>query len=104
MIPKDQMTPDQLKIEKIRETWNKVRLMDAEEVKALDFEDAEEYKEAYKRFYERYHKDMDNMIMIASKLKDIMEPKRLQRKTKGQRKRDKYARVQEREAARATKK
>lgn len=62
-----------------------------------------EWKEAYDRFYETYHSDMDKMLEITSKLEKMIEPPRVEKKTKGQRKRDAWAKVQAREAARAAK-
>jgi hypothetical protein len=86
-------------IEKIQSKWNEVRLLSKDEAAAtLDGE----WKEAYDRFYSRYDRDMEKTIEIADKLKGMIEPPRIQKKTNGQRKRDKWAIVQARAAARAT--
>jgi hypothetical protein len=87
-------------IEKIQEKWNTVRHLPKEEAASLEGE----WKEAYDRFYSRYDRDMDRMKEIAEKLQGMIEPPRIQKKSNGQRKRDKWAIVQAREAARAAKK
>lgn len=60
-----------------------------------------EWKEAYDRFYEKYEEDMTKMMDITERLQKMIEPPRVQKKTEGQRKRDAWAKVQAREAARA---
>ena len=60
-----------------------------------------EWKEAHERFHQKYDSDMDKMLEISAKLKDMLEPPRILKKTEGQRKRDKYAKIQARELARA---
>lgn len=91
------MTSDQLEIEKIQEKWTEVRMMSKEEAESLE----PEWKEAYDRFYEKYHSDMESMTEIATRVKKMIEPPKVEKKTKGQRKRDAWAKVQAREAARA---
>lgn len=63
-----------------------------------------EWKEAYDRYFDKYESDMERMTEIAEKLQRMIEPPRVEKKTKGQRKRDAWAKVQEREAARAAQK
>jgi hypothetical protein len=63
-----------------------------------------EWKEAYNRFFEKYDSDMQKMTDIATKLEKMIEPPKVEKKTKGQRKRDAWAKVQAREAARAANK
>ena len=87
-------------IEKIQEKWNTVRHLPKEEAASLEGE----WKEAYDRFHARYDRDIVQMKEIAEKLQGMIEPPRIQKKTEGQRKRDKWAIVQAREAARAAKK
>lgn len=99
MLSEDEMSPDMLKMEKIRQKWSEIRHMDKEQAAELDGE----WKEAYDRYFEKYHSDMDSMEEIAQTLKKIIDPPKVQRKTKGQRKRDAFAKVQAREAARAGK-
>lgn len=86
---------------KITNKWNEIRQMSKEEAEKLD---EPEWKEAYNRYYEKYDSDMEKMQEIAGKLKKMIEPAKVQKKTKGQRKRDAWAKVQAREAARADKK
>ena len=96
----DYKTSESREIEAIQEKWNQVRLMDAEEAAKLE----PEWKEAYDRFHAKYNEDMDKMMEITEKLQKMIEPPRIQKKSKGQRKRDKFAVVQAREAARAAQK
>lgn len=96
-IPEKDMRPDQLEIKKIQDKWNEVRMMSKEEAEKLE----PQWKEAYDRFYEKYHKQEEYMLEIAGKLVGMIEPPRIQKKSKGQRKRDAYAKVLAREAARA---
>lgn len=92
------MTPDMKKMMEIREKWSTVRHLSREEAQEqLD----EEWLAAYNRFFERYDKDMVKMTEISQKLQTMIEPPKVQRKTNGQRKRDAWAKVQAREAARA---
>ena len=95
----DLKTSDTKQIEDIQEKWNAVRHMSADEAASLE----PEWKEAHDRFYEKYASDMDKMTEIAGKLQKMIEPPRVEKKTKGQRKRDAWAKVQAREAARAAK-
>jgi len=97
VIPEKDMRPDQLEIKKIQDKWNEVRMMSKEEAEKLE----PQWKEAYDRFYEKYHKQEEYMFEIAGKLAGMIEPPRIQKKSKGQRKRDAYAKVVAREAARA---
>jgi hypothetical protein len=95
------MSPAQKEIAAIQARWNVVRHMSKEEVDALDDAVDGEYKVAYARYFERYHADMTKMEEIAEKLQTMLDPPRVQKKTNGQRKRDKWAKVQARTAARA---
>jgi hypothetical protein len=101
LLPEEEMSPTQKEIAAIRTRWNEVRHMSQEEVDALDDAVDGEYKLAYARFFERYHADMTKMEDIAEKLVTMLDPPRVQKKTNGQRKRDKWAKVQARDAARA---
>ena len=94
-VDEKEMSPDQMKMTEIAEKWKQVRHMSADEI------EEPEWKEAHARFYEKYHSDMDKMTEIITKLKPQIEPPRVAKKTKGQRRRDAYAKVQERLAARA---
>lgn len=96
-IPESEMTADQREIMNISRKWAEVRLMDKEQ--AADLEP--EWKEAHDRYFEKYHKDMESMQDIAGKLEKMIEPPQVQKKSKGQKKRDAYAKVVARETARA---
>lgn len=98
-IPEKEMSSNQLEIKKIQDKWGQVRLMDKSQVASLETE----WKEAYNRFFEKYDSDMQKMTDIATKLEKMIEPPKVEKKTKGQRKRDSWAKVQAREAARAGK-
>merc|ERR1711937_81737 len=88
-IPEDQMSDDQKEIKKIQAKWSEVRHLSREEAKEqLDGE----WLEAYDRFYEQYDSDMERMEEIVEKLADQIEPPRVQKKTKGQKRRDALAR------------
>ena len=91
------MTPDQLEIKRIAAKWNEVRLMDAEQAASLE----PEWKEAHTRYFEKYHKDMDYAQEVVTRLKDFYEPPKIQKKSKSQKKRDKWLKIQERTAIRA---
>jgi hypothetical protein len=96
-IPEEEMTASQLEVKRIADKWSEVRLMSAEDAASLDAE----WKEAYDRFHEKYNKDMEYMQEIAGKVQKLIEPPKVEKKSEGQRKRDKWAIVQAREAARA---
>ncbi|KAL7567606.1 hypothetical protein ACA910_000202 [Epithemia clementina (nom. ined.)] len=97
-VPEEQMTSNQKEIKVIQEKWHTVRFLSSEEAAKLE----PEWKEAYDRFNEKYDEDMSKMLEISQKLKKMIEPPRVQKKTEGQRRRDKWAIVQAREAARAS--
>lgn len=96
----DLKSQDSKEIEAIQEKWNEVRLTSKEEAEKLE----PEWKEAYERFHKKYDEDMEKMLDITNRLQKMIEPPRVAKKTQGQRKRDAFAKVQEREAARAAKK
>jgi hypothetical protein len=97
-IAEADMSADQREIVNIMAKWKEVRHLTREE--AANLED-EEWKAAHTRFMEKYDKDMVNMQDIASKLVTMLEPPKVEKKSKSQRKRDKWAIVQAREKARA---
>lgn len=57
--------------------------------------------ETYKRYYAETREGVLKMQELAKLMMKDVEPPRIAPKTKGQRKRDKWAKVQAREAARA---
>lgn len=97
LLSKEEMDTDQLEIVKITERWNEVRLLSKEEAAKLE----PEWKEAHQRFYEKYDRDMAMMEEIATKIQKMIEPPKVQAKTKGQRRRDAWAKKQASAAARA---
>ncbi|VEU41315.1 unnamed protein product [Pseudo-nitzschia multistriata] len=95
-VPEDQMSDAQKEIAGIQTKWNEVRHLTREEAKAqLDGE----WLEAHTRFYDQYDDDMERMIEILTKLEKQIEPPRVEKKTKGQKRRDAFARKQARAAA-----
>jgi hypothetical protein len=99
-IPVEDRSTDQTEIYSIGEKWSKVRLMSREEADKLE----PEWKEAYNRYFTKYEEDMTKMTEIATKIQKMIEPPKLQKKTDGQRRRDAYAVIVAREAARAARK
>lgn len=98
MLPEEEMSADQLEIKKISDKWSEIRQLSKEEAES---QLEGEWLEAYNRFFNKYHEDMEKMQQIATIVQKQIEPKKVERKGKKQRKRDKWAIVQEREAARA---
>ena len=97
-LPAEEMTADQQEISNIAKKWAEVRHLSKEEAESqLDGE----WLEAHKRFHDKYDEDMTKMTEIATMLQKAIEPPRVQKKTKGQKRRDAWAKVQAREAARA---
>lgn len=92
------MSADQLEIKKITDKWTEARHLSKEEAAAeLDGE----WLEAYNRFYNKYDEDMTKMTEIATMLQKAIEPPKVEKKSMGQKRRDKWALIQAREAARA---
>jgi hypothetical protein len=97
-LAEEDMTASQREIVSIQKRWNAVRLLSADEVAALEDDDL---KAAHARYFERYHQDMGKMQEIADKLGVMLEPPKVAKKSKNQRKRDKFAIVTARLQARA---
>ena len=92
-LPEDKVTDARKEIMDIQSKWNEIRHLDREEAaKTLDGD----WLEAYNRFYEKYDDDMTRMTEIVGKLEKMIEPPKVAKKTKGQKKRDAYARKLER--------
>ena len=87
-ISESEMSPQQLEIKDIQKKWNEIRHMDRD-VAQKELEG--EWLEAYNNFYEKYDEDMKDMQEIITKLEKQIEPPRVQKKTKGQKRRDAYA-------------
>jgi uncharacterized protein YukE len=93
-----ELSETQVKIKEIQDKWAEVRTLTKEEAEQ---QMEGEWKEAYDRFFEKYHSDMEKMEDITGKIQKAIEQPKVERKSKGQRKRDKWAIIQAREAARA---
>jgi len=92
-IPEEEMSDAQKEILSIQEKWSEIRHLTREEAKEqLDGE----WLEAHTRFYDQYDSDMERMEEIVTKLEKQIEQPRVQPKTKGQKRRDAYARKLER--------
>merc|ERR1712085_188214 len=88
-IPEADRSDTQQEIKGIQSKWGEVRRMSREEAKEqLDGE----WLEAHTRFFDLYDGDMERMEEIVSKLEKQIEPPRVEKKTKGQKRRDAYAR------------
>lgn len=92
-IPEADLSDAQKEIKGIQTKWNEIRLLSREEAKEqLDGE----WLEAHTRFNDLYDSDMERMEEIVTKLEKQIEQPRVQKKTKGQRRRDAFARKQAR--------
>mmetsp|Transcript_110973 Transcript_110973/g.318869 ORF Transcript_110973/g.318869 Transcript_110973/m.318869 type:complete len:130 (-) Transcript_110973:105-494(-) len=89
-ISEENMTSDQKEIRDIQNKWNEIRLLDRETAQK---ELSGEWLEAYNRYFEKYDDDMQRMSEYTQRLEKMIEPPKVAKKTKGQRKRDAYARV-----------
>jgi hypothetical protein len=99
-VPVEDMTADQLKIKDMVDKWRVVRLMDRAQAEAeLD----EEWMAAYNKYHENYNKHIELMMEIKEKVAVMIEPPKIEKKGKKQRKRDIFAKKQAREAAIARK-
>lgn len=99
-LPEADLSTEQLEIKKIADKWNQVRVMDREEAESsLD----PEWLEAYNRYLKKFEDDMARMMEIQEKMAKQIEPPKVQKKSLKQKKRDMWAKVQAREAARAKK-
>lgn len=88
-VPEAQLTAGQVEIKQVQEKWNAIRLMSREEAQGkLEGE----WLEAYNRFYGKYDEDMARMEEIVEKLQKSIDPPKLEKKSKSQKKRDAYAR------------
>ena len=82
----------------IKDKWKAAKLMSREDAEA-NLEP--EYLEAYNRYYEDWNKDIELMTEICTYLDKQLNPPKVPKKSKNQVKRDKWAKVQARAAARA---
>jgi hypothetical protein len=83
------LTPEDKQIREIQAKWSEVRLYDRATAEAkLEGE----WLEAYNNFFKVYHDDMERMEEIVKKLEPYWSPTRIQKKTNGQKRRDRLAR------------
>merc|ERR1712174_39954 len=78
--------------------WKEIRFLSDEEAEATM---AGEELEGYKAHHQRVKDDIEKAIELAKMMCDAIESTGVKPKTKGQKRRDKWASVQEREAAKA---
>jgi len=98
MLPVEEMTTTTLENKKIADRWASIRLLSDEEAEAqLSGEELANFK----AYHSVIKEDMERMQKIAQMMLKNLEPPQVKPKTKGQRKRDKWARVQKRAAANA---
>eukprot|EP00339_Tiarina_fusa_P028519 CAMPEP_0117027726 /NCGR_PEP_ID=MMETSP0472-20121206/20235_1 /TAXON_ID=693140 ORGANISM="Tiarina fusus, Strain LIS" /NCGR_SAMPLE_ID=MMETSP0472 /ASSEMBLY_ACC=CAM_ASM_000603 /LENGTH=129 /DNA_ID=CAMNT_0004735041 /DNA_START=65 /DNA_END=454 /DNA_ORIENTATION=- len=92
-VAEEDMDADRLTILGYQQKWSEIRHMDRDEAqKTLDGE----WLEAYNRFYEKYDDDMVRMAEIAEKVQKMIEPPKVEKKSKGQKRRDAMVRKAER--------
>ena len=100
LVPVEDMTADQFKIRDMVDKWRVVRLYDRAQAEAeLD----EEWMTAYNKYHEAYQQQMERMMEIKEKVAVMIEPPKIEKKGKKQRKRDIFAKKQARESAVARK-
>jgi hypothetical protein len=88
-LPDEELSPEGRKIREIQAKWSEIRLYDRA---TADAKLEGEWLEAYNRYYQQYHDDMKRMEEIVQNLKSYWEPPRVQKKSKGQKRRDALAR------------
>ncbi|KAG7364979.1 hypothetical protein IV203_038182 [Nitzschia inconspicua] len=88
-IPDEDLSPEDKQIREIQAKWSEIRLYDRATAEAkLEGE----WLEAYNNFYKQYNDDMERMEEIVQNLKGYWDPPRIQKKSKGQKRRDRLAR------------
>mmetsp|Transcript_1844 Transcript_1844/g.2655 ORF Transcript_1844/g.2655 Transcript_1844/m.2655 type:complete len:138 (+) Transcript_1844:127-540(+) len=98
MPPVDEMTETQLGNQKKADRWNEIRLLSDEEAEA---QLSEEELESFKSYHSDVKEDIEKMKKIAELMLKDLEPPKVKPKSKGQKKRDAWARRQARDAANA---
>ena len=88
-IPDSDLSADAKEIRQIQEKWSEIRHYDRA---TADAKLEGEWLEAYNNFHEQYDDDMKRMEEIMENLKSYIDPPRVQKKTKGQKRRDALAR------------
>ena len=94
----EELTGDLAENAKLAARWKEIRLLSDEEAEAqLEGEELETFKE----YHQAVKDDIEKMKQIAEMMMKSVEPPRVKAKGKKQRKRDKWAKKQAIEAARA---
>ena len=97
-LAEEEMTAAQAEMKSTGDKWNSIRLLSDEEAEAqLSGDELEEFK----TYHKRVHDDNVEIQELAKMIMKGVEPPKVQPKTKGQRKRDKWAKVQAIAAAKA---
>ena len=92
-IPDSDLSAEAKEIRQIQEKWSEIRHYDRA---TAESKLEGEWLEAYNSFYQQYDDDMKRMEEIVENLKSYIDPPRVQKKTKGQKRRDALARKLER--------
>ena len=104
LISADEASAETAKEISFVERWNEIKVIKPDDTEALSAL-SEEEKEAYDAYNQHIKEDIEKITSLAELfINDMAKKKEIQPKTKGQRKRDKWARVQALEAIRAEKK
>jgi hypothetical protein len=88
-VPDEDLSPEARQIREIQAKWSEIRHYDRA---TADAKLEGEWLEAYNRYYQQYHDDMKRMEEIVQNLKGYWDPPRIQKKSKGQKRRDALAR------------
>merc|ERR1711937_925083 len=99
-LPSDEeLTPEAIEEKRYMERWGEIKVLSPAEAESTLSGDE---LEAYKNYHQHVTDDLERMAAIAEMMVESLKKKKeIVPKTKGQRKRDKWAKVQAREAAKA---
>lgn len=104
LISADEASAENVKEISFVARWNEIKVIKPDDTEALSAL-SEEEKEAYDAYNQHIKDDIEKISSLAELfINDMAKKKEIQPKTKGQRKRDKWAKVQALEAIRAEKK
>ena len=93
-----EMSATQLEIKEIADKWVSIRHLSREEVVAANVEP--EWIAAYDKFHTEYDQDMARMLEVIERIQKAVERPQIQKKTLGQKRRDRWAIQSERIAIR----
>jgi hypothetical protein len=100
-MAEEEMSATQLEINDISNKWASIRHLSREEVEAANLEP--EWLAAYNKFHTEYDEDLARMMEVAERLQKVIERPQIQKKTLGQKRRDRWEVESKRVAARASK-